>query len=136
MNTPVNTLAQQHCAPYAGEVALAGKELAEWHRFAPQWHVMTCEGSCTLQRDFTFPNFAEALAFTDAIGALAKSETHFPEVTTEWGKVSVRWWTPTIKGLHRNDFVMAAKTDDLYAQHQRHAVSLAAEPTQGASASR
>ena len=124
----MNTLAQQHCAPFDGEVALAGKELAELHRFAPQWHVMMRDGTCTLQRDFTFPNFAAALAFTDAVGALAKSETHFPEVTTEWGNARVRWWTSTIKGLHRNDFVMAAKTDDLYEQHRRHAVSLGAQP--------
>ncbi len=116
----MDTLAQQHCAPYAGEVALAGKELAELHRFAPQWHVMTCEDSCTLERDFTFPNFAEALAFTDRVGALAKAELHFPELKTQWGNVRVCWWTPALKGLHRNDFIMAAKTDALYAETYGH----------------
>lgn len=112
----MNTLAQQHCAPYAGEAALAGKELVELHRFAPAWHVMTCDATSTLERDFSFPNFAEALAFTDRVGTLAKAELHFPIITTEWGKVRVCWWTPTIKGLHRSDFVMAAKTDALYEQ--------------------
>lgn len=110
----MNSLAQQHCAPYAGEAALMGKELIELHRWARDWHVITSGGSCVLQRDFSVANFVEALAFTDRVGALAKAELHFPEIMTEWGLVRVRWWTPTIKGLHRNDFVMAAKTDALY----------------------
>jgi len=110
----MNSLAQQHCAPYAGEAARMGKELFELHRCARDWHVITSGGSCVLQRDFSVANFVEALAFTDQVGALAKAELHFPEITTEWGRVRVRWWTPTIKGLHRNDFVMAAKTDALY----------------------
>ena len=124
----MNTLAQQHCAPYAGEVALAGKELAELHRFAPQWHVMTCEESCALQRDFTFPTSPRRWPSPTRSARWPRARCHFPEVTTEWGNVRVCWWTPTIKGLHRNDFVMAAKTDDLYEQHRRHAVSLAATP--------
>jgi 4a-hydroxytetrahydrobiopterin dehydratase len=110
----MNSLAQQHCAPYGGEAALAGKELVEQHRWARDWHVITSGGSCVLQREFTFANFAEALAFTDRVGALAKAELHFPKMTTEWGMVRVRWWTPPINGLHRNDFIMAAKTDTLY----------------------
>lgn len=112
----MNTLTQQHCTPYAGEAALSGKELIALHRAATEWHVITGEGCCALQRDFNFPNFAEALAFTDRVAALAKAELHFPEITTEWGRVRVRWWTPTIKGLHHNDFIMAAKTDALYEQ--------------------
>jgi 4a-hydroxytetrahydrobiopterin dehydratase len=112
----MNRLAQQHCAPYGGEAALAVKGLVELHRWAREWHVITSAGSCVLQREYTFANFAEALAFTDRVGALAKSELHFPEITTEWGRVRVRWWTPTINGLHRNDFIMAAKTDALHEQ--------------------
>jgi 4a-hydroxytetrahydrobiopterin dehydratase len=127
----MNTLREQHCTPYAGEAGLAGKALTDLHRWAPEWHLMTDEESCALQRDFTFANFAEALAFTDRVGALAKAELHFPEITTEWGRVRVRWWTPTIKGLHRNDFVMAAKTDALYEQAERvpvpHGASQASE---------
>jgi 4a-hydroxytetrahydrobiopterin dehydratase len=110
----MNSLAQQHCAPYGGEAALSGKELVELHRWVREWYVITSGGSCILQRDFSVANFAEALAFTDRVGALAKAELHFPEITTEWGRVRMRWWTPTIKGLHRNDFIMAAKSDALY----------------------
>lgn len=127
----MNALAQQHCVPYSGGSVLVGKELAELHSYAPRWHVINCEESCTLERDFTFPNFAEALAFTDRVGALAKSELHFPEVTTQWGQVHVRWWTPTVKGLHRNDFIMAAKTDDLYD----HIISVSAARTPSSDAS-
>jgi len=112
----MNSLAQQHCAPYGGEAALSGNELVELHRWARDWHVITSGGSCVLQREFVFANFMEALAFTNRVGALAKAELHFPEITTEWGRVRVCWWTPTIKGLHRNDFIMAAKSDSLYEQ--------------------
>jgi 4a-hydroxytetrahydrobiopterin dehydratase len=112
----MNILAQRHCAPYGGEAAVASTELIGLHRWVPDWHVLTCEGISTLERDFAFANFAEALAFTDRIGALAKAELHFPEIKTQWGKVRVCWWTPALKGLHRNDFIMAAKTDALYAE--------------------
>lgn len=112
----MDTLAQQHCTTYAGEAPLAGKLLTDLHRAVPEWHVVTYEGTCYLQRDFAFGSFADALAFTDLVGALAKLQAHFPEVLTEWGHVRVRWSTPALRGLHRNDFVMAAKTDVLYME--------------------
>ena len=68
-----------------------------------------------LERAFSFANFAEALAFTNAVGGLAEAAGHHPALTTEWGRVTVVWWTHAIGGLHRNDFVMAAKTDERYA---------------------
>ncbi|TPW09733.1 MAG: pterin-4-alpha-carbinolamine dehydratase [Halothiobacillaceae bacterium] len=67
----------------------------------------------SLSRTFIFPNFVEALAFTHKVGQLAEHEGHHPALLTEWGKVTVTWWTHKIKGLHVNDFVMAAKTDQL-----------------------
>src|SRR5258706_7945274 len=112
----MDPLAQQHCTPYAGEAPLAGKQLTDLHRAVPDWRVVTFDGTRFLQRDFVFGSFAEALAFTDGVGALAKAQAHFPEITTEWGHVLVRWWTPTIKGLHHNDFVMAARTDVFYQE--------------------
>ncbi len=66
-----------------------------------------------LQRVYRFENFADALAFTARVGELAESERHHPALLTEWGRVRVTWFTKKIKGLHRNDFVMAAKTDRL-----------------------
>ena len=66
-----------------------------------------------LERAFTFSDFAAALAFTNRVGAAAEAEGHHPALLTEWGRVTVTWWTHAIRGLHRNDFVMAAKTDAL-----------------------
>jgi pterin-4a-carbinolamine dehydratase len=68
-----------------------------------------------LQRVFKFKNFAQALDFTNKVGDLAEAEDHHPALTTEWGKVTINWWTHKIRGLHRNDFIMAAKTDGLYS---------------------
>jgi 4a-hydroxytetrahydrobiopterin dehydratase len=58
----------------------------------------------------------QALDFTNKVGGLAEEEDHHPAILTEYGKVTVVWWTHAIKGLHRNDFIMAAKTDQLAAQ--------------------
>jgi 4a-hydroxytetrahydrobiopterin dehydratase len=71
------------------------------------------DGVMQLERRFGFPDFAEALAFTNRVGEAAEAEGHHPRLVTEWGSVVVTWWTHKIGGLHRNDFVMAAKTDRL-----------------------
>ncbi len=67
-----------------------------------------------LRKAFSFKNFVEALAFTNSIGRMAEVEGHHPALTTEWGAVEVRWWTHKIHGLHKNDFICAAKTDAIY----------------------
>jgi 4a-hydroxytetrahydrobiopterin dehydratase len=79
----------------------------------PDWQVVEREGIRRLERTFRFPDFASALAFTNQVGALAEAEGHHPAILTEWGRVTVSWWTHAIRGLHRNDFIMAAKTDAL-----------------------
>jgi 4a-hydroxytetrahydrobiopterin dehydratase len=80
------------------------------------WSVVEKDGIKRLEKAFTFKDFAEALAFTNKVGELAEEQGHHPDIMTEWGKVTVSWWTHKIKGLHKNDFVMAAKTDALYVQ--------------------
>jgi len=80
----------------------------------PQWQVVERQGIRRLERAFRFANFADALAFTIRVGALAESEAHHPAILTEWGRATVTWWTHAIRGLHRNDFIMAAKTDALF----------------------
>jgi 4a-hydroxytetrahydrobiopterin dehydratase len=67
-----------------------------------------------LRRVFSLDDFAQALEFTKKVGELAEEEGHHPALLTEWGRTTVTWWTHKIKGLHRNDFIMAAKTDELY----------------------
>lgn len=78
----------------------------------PDWTIEEVSGVERLVRSFEFPDFAAALAFTNRVGALAEEEGHHPELLTEWGRVRVSWWTHAIGGLHRNDFIMAARTDD------------------------
>ena len=69
-----------------------------------------------LDRTFKFLDFAQAMEFSHKVGEAAEDEGHNPRITTEWGRVNVAWWTHKIRGLHRNDFVMAAKTDVLYVE--------------------
>jgi 4a-hydroxytetrahydrobiopterin dehydratase len=90
-----------------------GEEMRELLVDLPDWNVATRDGVPQLERQFEFPDFVQALAFTNRVGELAEAEDHHPKLTTEWGSVVVTWWTHKIKGLHRNDFVMAAKTDNL-----------------------
>lgn len=77
------------------------------------WILIETDGVRHLSRTFRFSNFKEALFFTNRVGALAEQEGHHPTVITERGKVTVCWFTCKIKGLHLNDFIMAAKTDTL-----------------------
>jgi 4a-hydroxytetrahydrobiopterin dehydratase len=67
-----------------------------------------------LERVYKFKNFKQAIAFTNKVGDMAEDEGHHPGLLTEWGKVTVTWWSHSIKGLHKNDFICAAKTDDVF----------------------
>ena len=100
------------CRPDAPPVTAA--ERLELHKQIPEWTFIERDGVPQLQREFEFPDFAEAIAFTDEVAALADEEGHHPAILTEYGKVTIRWWTHAIRGLHRNDFIMAAKTDELF----------------------
>lgn len=97
-----------------GTPALDAAGYSELMRAVPQWSVVEVDGIARLQRVFVFADFAAALVFTNAVGALAEAADHHPALTTEWGKVQVQWWTHTVHGLHRNDFVMAARCDLLF----------------------
>lgn len=88
-------------------------EIAELKPEIPDWELVERGGIRRLERAFRFSDFVEALAFTNRVGALAQEEGHHPALLTEWGRVTVNWWTHKIHGLHRNDFIMAAKTDSL-----------------------
>ncbi|MDG4867609.1 4a-hydroxytetrahydrobiopterin dehydratase [Guyparkeria sp. 1SP6A2] len=93
------------------EITTLLKELSD------DWQVITREGVRQLERVFRFGNFAEALSFTNRVGEIAEEEGHHPALLTEWGRVTVTWWSHKIRGLHRNDFIMAARTDKLAAEH-------------------
>jgi len=109
------TLTEMKCLPCrGGEPTLTDAEIAELHPQVREWEAVEREGTKRLERIFKFRNFAEALTFTDKVGQLAEAEGHHPAILTEWGRVTVTWWTHKIRGLHRNDFIMAAKTDQMY----------------------
>lgn len=108
-------LTQLKCtACRGGDPTLTDAEIADLQPQVPEWRVIEVNGIRRLERVFTFKDFVAALAFTNLVGDLAEEEGHHPAILTEWGRVTVSWWTHKIKGLHRNDFIMAAKTDELY----------------------
>ncbi len=111
----METLTTMTCvACRGGEPTVTEEEMALYRPQVPDWQVVERDGVRRLERQFKFKNFVEALAFTQRVGELAEAEGHHPRITTEWGRVTVTWWTHKIKGLHRNDFIMAAKTDRVY----------------------
>lgn len=67
-----------------------------------------------IEKTYKFKDFKEGLIFTNKIGDLAEAEGHHPEITLSWGWVRLRLTTYKIKGLHENDFILAAKIDELY----------------------
>ncbi|MEA2166307.1 MAG: 4a-hydroxytetrahydrobiopterin dehydratase [Thermoanaerobaculia bacterium] len=104
------SLADEMCIPCSGGVpALEGAELAALTKsLGGGWRVI---GEHHIEKEFTFPDFAQALAFTNRIGAIAEAEGHHPDIYLAWGKVRVTIWTHKVDGLTRADFVLAAKID-------------------------
>ena len=111
MDEPASNLAREECvACRPGSPRVASDEAAGLLAELPGWAVESVAGIDRLTRRFTFPNFAKALEFTNRVGELADAADHHPKITIEWGAATVSWWTHTIGGLHRNDFIMAART--------------------------
>jgi 4a-hydroxytetrahydrobiopterin dehydratase len=111
----VSELSEMRCTACRGdEPTLTDAEIAQMHPQVPEWQVVQREGIKRLERVFGFRNFAQALTFTNRVGEQAEEEGHHPALLTEWGKVTVTWWTHKIGGLHQNDFIMAARTDELF----------------------
>ena len=104
----------------ASEPTVTPEEIAILHPLVKGWSIVDRDGIKRLERAFRFKDFAEALLFTIRIGNIAEKEGHHPAITTEWGKVTVTWWTHKIKGLHKNDFIMAAKTDMIASEKPKN----------------
>lgn len=110
----MSELARAKCTACRGdEPTLSDARIEEMRQQVPEWQVIEGDGVKLLERVFRFDDFAQALSFTNSVGERAEAEGHHPALLTEWGKVTVSWWTHKIGGLHRNDFVMAAKTNEL-----------------------
>ena len=111
----MDELAQLHCSPIeANTPRLSEPEAHQLLAKLPGWQMPEKDGELRLEKVFEFDDFRKAVAFTNQIAQMANEEDHHPTILTEWGKVTVTWWTHKIKGLHQNDFIMAAKTEQLY----------------------
>ena len=107
-------LLQMKCeACHKGAPTATAAEIAEFLLQVPGWQIVERDGIKRLERVYKFKNFAEALSFSQDVGTIAEEYGHHPAILTEWGSVTVTWWTHKIRGLHRNEFIMAAKTGQL-----------------------
>jgi 4a-hydroxytetrahydrobiopterin dehydratase len=110
-------LTQQECVPcHGGEAAISQAEIDVLQPQIPDWCQYEVRGEQRIERLYQFKDFVTALAFTNAVGDLAEVAAHHPAMLTEWGRVTVTWWTHTVGGLHLNDLIMAAKTDSIFKQ--------------------
>ncbi len=80
------------------------------------WQLKIVDAIPHLSRVYRFKNFAKALEFTNAVGEIAEEVGHHPALLTEWGRVTVEWWSHEIDGLHKTDFILAARTDDVFTR--------------------
>ncbi len=110
----MNGLIDKTCIPCREGAPLATEaEIDKYMTELPDWKIGVVSGVNHLEKTYKFKNFKQALEFSNEVGALAEQEKHHPAILTEWGQVTVRWWTHKIDGLHVNDFIMAAKTDQI-----------------------
>ena len=117
----MENLSQATCVPCRGGVPpLTREEAAPLAASVPDWRIEEREGILRLEREFRFKNFRQALDFTSQVGELAEREGHHPDLRLSWGRVGIETWTHKINGLHRNDFILAAKIDRLYAEAPVH----------------
>ena len=71
------------------------------------------DGIKKLKKEFSFLNYSDSVDFSNKVADMADKEDHHPQIILEWGKVTVIWWSHKIKGLHKNDFICAAKTNKI-----------------------
>ncbi|MDR5901368.1 4a-hydroxytetrahydrobiopterin dehydratase [Halomonas icarae] len=110
----MSQLSQQACEACRSDAPrVTEEEIERLGAELPEWRIVERDGIMKLERVFTFSDFQQALAFTQRVGELAGQANHHPALLTEWGRVTVTWWSHKIKGLHRNDFILAARTDEV-----------------------
>ena len=100
------------CQPDADPASSA--ELSDFLAKNPNWALTNRDAVKRIERTYKFKNFQEALNFTNAVGEVAEQEGHHPSIQTEWGKVTVVWWSHKISNLHLNDLILAARCDRRY----------------------
>ena len=112
----MDDLSEQGCeACRADAPRISDADLKRLITEIPDWEIIVVDGIMQLRREFKFRDFAQAMAFSNRVGDLAEAVDHHPAILTEWGRVNVTWWSHKIRGLHKNDLIMAARTDKAYA---------------------
>ncbi|MFN7947364.1 MAG: 4a-hydroxytetrahydrobiopterin dehydratase [Blastocatellia bacterium] len=107
----MSELSAKTCVPCRGGVPpLKGEEIAKLHAQLEGWQVT---GEHHLEKSYSFPDFRQALDFTNRVGELAEEQDHHPDIYLAWGKVGIKIWTHKIDGLTESDFILAAKIDEL-----------------------
>lgn len=110
----MSQLSREACeACRVGAPTVTEEEMTSFGAEVPEWRIVERDGIMKLERTFTFKDFVQALDFTNRVGELAEQADHHPAILTEYGKVTVTWWSHKIKGLHRNDYILAARTDEV-----------------------
>ncbi len=106
-------LVSKHCEPCRIDApVVTQEEIDEFMPQLPDWNIIEADGMKRLTKSYTFNDFMEAMSFSNRVATIAEVENHHPAILTEWGKVTVTWWSHKLKGLHVNDLIMAAKTDE------------------------
>ncbi len=106
-------LASNVCIPCKGGVPpLKGEALTALHEsLGSEWEVIE---EHHLEKAYAFEGYAPAVAFTNAVAAIAEEQNHHPDIVLSWGKVKVTIWTHKIDGLTESDFYFAAKVEEAY----------------------
>ena len=108
-------LAERSCTPCRGGIPpLTQEEARAYHEQAPEWELL--DQAKRIERTYRFKYFGEAFGFVERAAALAEVEGHHPDISFGWGYATVSLRTKKIKGLHENDFIMAAKLDRIAAE--------------------
>ncbi len=110
-------LADEPCpTPQKSDTPLTPEQIAPLRDQLPAWTVVDLHD---IERAYSFPDFKTALAFVNAVGAIAEDHGHHPDIELGWGRVALRFTTHDIDGLHRADFILAAKADRTYEETSR-----------------
>ena len=111
----MNDLADQKFQPFRkGDKALSDAEISRLLSSLTGWQIVERESIPRLEKSYSFESFRAALDFANMVGELAEKEDHHPAILISWGRAAVSWWTFDVDGLHTNDFILAARTDQIY----------------------
>lgn len=110
-------LSKMQCVPCSSPDAkcLPDEQANELLRQIPDWRIQEEDGVKQLTKVYRFPDFVKALEFAQLVGNHAEQNNHHPALLIEWGRTTVQWWSHKLKGLHQNDFIMAAHTDEIFS---------------------